>query len=140
MRVSLLVLTLIAAPLAAQARVPGIVPGQQQPVHLTSSARTLTITSYAQQLATPAMELEKINCHFQSSSNNVWVVTCGSEDLPSGKARTFVFDANHHDSSACELTVHYDSRLSKWAVDVVPIKAARCANRWVDDDHLEMRP
>jgi hypothetical protein len=140
MRASLFVLAIVAAsPLAAQTRVPGIVPGQQ-PVHLTTSARTLTITSYEQRLATPPMELEKINCHLQSSSNNAWVVTCGDEDLPSKKPRTFIFDANHHDSSACEITVRYDTGVSKWKVDIVPLKAARCANRWVDDDHLELRP
>ena len=86
------------------------------------------------------MELEKINCHLQSSANNIWVVTCGNEDIPSRKPRTFVFDANRHDGSSCELTIRFVPQTSKWEVDVASHLAARCAHRWVDDDHLEMRP
>jgi len=125
--------------LLAQSRVPAPVTSPSS-IHLSSSERTLTVTSYGQQLATRLMDLEMIQCHLQSSANNVWVVTCDSEDIPTRKARTFVFDANRHDGSACELTVRFVRETSKWDVEVVSRLAARCAHRWVDDDHLEMRP
>jgi hypothetical protein len=140
MRAWVIALTIGAAsPLAAQVRIPGVEP-PPAPVHLTSSERTLTITSYGLQLATPLMELERVNCHLASSANNVWVVTCGNESTPNGKARMFGFVTNRHDGSSCELTVRYVSETTKWDVEIAPRLAARCAHRWVDDDHFEMTP
>jgi hypothetical protein len=128
-----------ASPLAGQSGIPRPAASPSS-ANLTSTERTLTVTSYGEQLATRPMDLEKINCHFQSSSNNIWVVTCGSDDALGRKPRSFVFDANRHDGSTCELTVRYVAETSKWNVDVASRLAARCAHRWVDDDHLEMRP
>jgi hypothetical protein len=140
MRISLIALAIGAAsPLAAQSRIPGVVSPPAS-VHLTSSERTLTITSYGEQLATPLMELERINCHLESSAGNVWVVACGNEDSPSGKARMFAFVTNRRDGSSCELTVRFLRETAKWDVEIAPRLAARCAHRWVDDDHFEMTP
>lgn len=140
MRASLIALAIGAAsPLAAQTRAPGVVPPPAS-VHLTTSERTLIITSYGQQLATPLMELERINCHLEASANNVWVVTCGNEDSPNGKARMFAFVTNRHDGSSCELTVRFVRETTQWDVAITPRLAARCAHRWVDDDHFEMTP
>ena len=145
MRLALAVLALLAllalaaaAPLAAQARAP--TQSEIPPVNLTNSESILTITSYSRMLITRPMELEKINCHLRSSLTNVWVVGCEAEDPPSHKPRTFVFDEGRHDGSACELTVSYSHANAKWNVDVAEHLAARCAHRWVDDEHFEMRP
>ena len=129
----------VGAPLAAQEKLPGIIPASK-PASITNSERILTITSYRGGLATRAMELEKINCHLQASDKNVWVVTCEAEDPSNRKPRTLVFDEGRHDGSSCELTVSYSRANAKWNVDIAEHLAARCAHRWVDDDHLEMRP
>jgi hypothetical protein len=140
MRVWMIALAIgVSSPLAGQVRVPGTAPPQPS-VHLTTSERMLVITSYGQQLATPLMELEKVDCHLDTSVNNVWVVMCGTGDSPNGKARMFAFVTNRHDGSSCELTVRWLRETTKWDVTIAPRLAAHCAHRWVDDDHFELTP
>jgi hypothetical protein len=141
MRSTLFVIAIAMAPaLAAQEKIPGIIPLSKPSVSITGSERILTITSYKHQLATRPMELEKINCHLRSSLSDIWVVACEAEDPSNKKPRSFVFDEGRHDGSSCELTVSYSHANAKWNVDIAEHLAARCAHRWVDDDHLEMRP
>ncbi len=137
MRIALLLLVIgaatpVAVPLAAQstrAKPPVVqLPGT---AHVGTSERILTITGYAMQVATDVMDLERVYCHLNSSTNNIWVVECEAEDLPSGKPRTLVM-------GTCDLTVRYLHDEKKWDVGISAKAGTRCVDRWADDDHLSL--
>ncbi len=136
-RVVLLAAMLLSSFLEAQIiRLPGDVSRVSTPA-TAHTGRVLTIDSYRIPLGTGVMDLEKIGCHFVSSSNDKWVITCDSEDLPNHKDRSLILVSRRNDGSSCELTVRFDRPSQKWDVQINSRLAEPCLHSWLDEDTIE---